>query len=179
MSPWPQTSFNCGNCLSMPNRLKIPEQKLKSKISGTLTPKMPLASWIIRYYKWYWVQLRSWVGYLIPSKVKFVHLFKSDWYIPGKRNKNPWPAIGNGFNSGVILMDLERLAEVNWSQMWRLTTEKELLTFHSAMADQGFNADQVFKQVTCVHYIGWLLESSIMVTIIEFCKYAYSGSLWY
>ena len=161
MSPWPQTSFNYGNCLSMPNRLKILDlsKNFEVIISGTLTQKMPLALWIIRYYKRYWVQLRRWVGYLILSKLQFILLFKSDWYIPGKRNKNPWPAIGNGFNSGVILMDLLRLAEVNWSQMWRLTTERELLTFHSAMADQGFNADQVFKQVTCVHRLGWLTVS--------------------
>lgn len=36
---------------------------------------------------------------------------QSDWYIPGKlwRTHQPWPALGRGFNSGVILMHLNRL----------------------------------------------------------------------
>ena len=35
---------------------------------------------------------------------------QSNWYIPGKlwKNHRPWPAIGRGFNTGVILMDLAR-----------------------------------------------------------------------
>ena len=78
--------------------------------------------------------------------------FKSDWYVPGAQWKehNPWPAIGHGFNTGVILTDLERLAEVDWSRMWRLAAEKELVTlFSTQLADQGFNADQVVKQANC------------------------------
>ena len=67
---------------------------------------------------------------------------------------NPWPAIGNGFNTGVILADLGRLAEVNWSRMWRLAAEKELVTlFSTQLADQGFNADQVVKQATRVNLL--------------------------
>ncbi len=36
---------------------------------------------------------------------------QSDWYIPGKlwKNHRPWPAIGRGFNTGVVLMHLDRL----------------------------------------------------------------------
>lgn len=68
---------------------------------------------------------------------------QSDWYL-GKlwRNHRPWPALGRGFNTGVILMNLERLREVGWNQMWRLIAEKELMTMYStSLADQDiFNA---------------------------------------
>jgi glycosyltransferase-like protein LARGE len=35
----------------------------------------------------------------------------SDWYIPGKlwKDHQPWPAIGRGYNTGVILMDMDKL----------------------------------------------------------------------
>lgn len=34
---------------------------------------------------------------------------QSDVYIPKKYIKNPWPAIGRGFNGGVLMMDLKKL----------------------------------------------------------------------
>jgi glycosyltransferase-like protein LARGE len=69
---------------------------------------------------------------------------QSDWYIPGKLWKahSPWPALGRGFNTGVILMDLAKLRSKNWSQMWRLVAEKDLVTMYgTSLADQDiFNA---------------------------------------
>eukprot|EP00095_Tigriopus_kingsejongensis_P005592 snap_masked-scaffold12_size759060-processed-gene-6.2 protein:Tk05592 transcript:snap_masked-scaffold12_size759060-processed-gene-6.2-mRNA-1 annotation:"glycosyltransferase-like protein large2" len=80
---------------------------------------------------------------------------QSDWYIPGRlwKTHQPWPALGRGFNSGVILMHLERLRLHNWSHMWRLVAEKDLTTYYTThLADQDvFNAvvkqnpDLVFK----------------------------------
>ena len=71
---------------------------------------------------------------------------QSDWYVPGKLVERPWPALGRGFNSGVILMRLDRLRRARWQQLWRQVAEKELLTlFTSHLADQDvFNA--VLKQ---------------------------------
>ena len=44
---------------------------------------------------------------------------------------------GRGFNTGVILLDLNKLRQMNWIQTWRLITEKELMTMLStALADQ-------------------------------------------
>ncbi|ELT91285.1 hypothetical protein CAPTEDRAFT_168890 [Capitella teleta] len=72
---------------------------------------------------------------------------QSDWYL-GKiwKNHRPWPALGRGFNTGVILLDLEKLRAINWIQAWRLIAERELMTMLStALADQDiFNA--VIKQ---------------------------------
>ncbi|GAB6025957.1 LARGE xylosyl- and glucuronyltransferase 1 [Chamberlinius hualienensis] len=72
---------------------------------------------------------------------------QSDWYL-GKlwKNHRPWPALGRGFNTGVILMDLFKLRNINWMQLWRLIAEKELTGMLSTqLADQDiFNA--VLKQ---------------------------------
>ncbi|XP_033752458.1 LARGE xylosyl- and glucuronyltransferase 1-like [Pecten maximus] len=72
---------------------------------------------------------------------------QSDWYL-GKlwRNHRPWPALGRGFNTGVILLDLHILRQLDWTSLWRSVAEKELITMHyTSLADQDiFNA--VLKQ---------------------------------
>ncbi|XP_041366032.1 LARGE xylosyl- and glucuronyltransferase 1-like [Gigantopelta aegis] len=72
---------------------------------------------------------------------------QSDWYL-GKlwKNHRPWPALGRGFNTGVILLDLTMLKTMNWMQMWKLIAEKELMSMlATSLADQDiFNA--VLKQ---------------------------------
>nr|XP_057934289.1 xylosyl- and glucuronyltransferase LARGE2s [Doryrhamphus excisus]XP_057934291.1 xylosyl- and glucuronyltransferase LARGE2s [Doryrhamphus excisus]XP_057934292.1 xylosyl- and glucuronyltransferase LARGE2s [Doryrhamphus excisus]XP_057934293.1 xylosyl- and glucuronyltransferase LARGE2s [Doryrhamphus excisus] len=68
---------------------------------------------------------------------------QSDWYLGNLwKNHKPWPALGRGFNTGVILLYLERLRRIGWEQMWRLTAEKELMNMLStSLADQDiFNA---------------------------------------
>ncbi|XP_037102563.1 LARGE xylosyl- and glucuronyltransferase 2 isoform X2 [Syngnathus acus] len=68
---------------------------------------------------------------------------QSDWYLGNLwKNHRPWPALGRGFNTGVILLYLERLRQIGWPQMWRLTAERELMSMLStSLADQDiFNA---------------------------------------
>ncbi|KAK3932404.1 LARGE xylosyl- and glucuronyltransferase 2 [Frankliniella fusca] len=68
---------------------------------------------------------------------------QSDWYL-GKlwKNHRPWPALGRGYNTGVILLELEKLRKMGWGQLWRLVAEKDLTTLLStSLADQDiFNA---------------------------------------
>ncbi|KAF5920601.1 hypothetical protein HPG69_011181 [Diceros bicornis minor] len=63
---------------------------------------------------------------------------QSDWYLGNLwRNHRPWPALGRGFNTGVILLQLDRLRQAGWEQMWRLTATQELLTLPAtSLADQ-------------------------------------------
>ena len=64
---------------------------------------------------------------------------QSDWYIPGKlwKNHRPWPALGRGLNTGVILMDLSKLRRQSWSQTWRTVAESDLVTqLSTSLADQ-------------------------------------------
>ncbi|CAG0883631.1 unnamed protein product [Darwinula stevensoni] len=63
---------------------------------------------------------------------------QSDWYL-GKlwKHHRPWPALGRGFNTGVILMDLGKLRSMKWSQLWRLVAERDLVThLATSLADQ-------------------------------------------
>ncbi|KAH0620760.1 hypothetical protein JD844_021502 [Phrynosoma platyrhinos] len=64
---------------------------------------------------------------------------QSDWYLGNLwKNHKPWPALGRGFNTGVILLLLERLRRLGWEQMWRLTAERELMSMMStSLADQA------------------------------------------
>ncbi|CAG2110115.1 unnamed protein product, partial [Medioppia subpectinata] len=78
---------------------------------------------------------------------------QSDWYL-GKlwKNHRPWPALGRGFNTGVILFSLKRLRQFNWSVIWKMVAEKELMSMLStSLADQDiFNA--VIKQYPYLVY---------------------------
>ncbi|XP_025901633.1 LARGE xylosyl- and glucuronyltransferase 2 [Nothoprocta perdicaria] len=78
---------------------------------------------------------------------------QSDWYLGNLwKNHKPWPALGRGFNTGVILLLLERLRRLGWEQTWRLTAERELMNMLStSLADQDiFNA--VIKQDPALVY---------------------------
>lgn len=81
---------------------------------------------------------------LLPAEALGLVENQSDWYIPGKlwKSHSPWPALGRGFNTGVILMNLAKLRAKNWSQLWRLVAEKDLVTMYgTSLADQDiFNA---------------------------------------
>ncbi|XP_055456333.1 xylosyl- and glucuronyltransferase LARGE2 isoform X2 [Psammomys obesus] len=68
---------------------------------------------------------------------------QSDWYLGNLwKNHRPWPALGRGFNTGVILMRLDRLRQTGWEEMWKLMARRELLTLMAtSLADQDiFNA---------------------------------------
>ncbi|XP_045146933.1 LARGE xylosyl- and glucuronyltransferase 2 [Echinops telfairi] len=68
---------------------------------------------------------------------------QSDWYLGNLwKNHRPWPALGRGFNTGVILLRLDRLRQAGWEQMWKATARGVLLTLSAtSLADQDiFNA---------------------------------------
>nr|XP_025140805.1 LARGE xylosyl- and glucuronyltransferase 1 isoform X4 [Bubalus bubalis] len=66
---------------------------------------------------------------------------QSDWYLGNLwKNHRPWPALGRGYNTGVILLLLDKLRKMKWEQMWRLTAERELMGMLStSLADQPLN----------------------------------------
>lgn len=68
---------------------------------------------------------------------------QSNWYLGNIwRKHRPWPALGRGFNSGVMLLDLKKLRALGWEEIWRTVAEKVLIThFATSLADQDiFNA---------------------------------------
>lgn len=70
---------------------------------------------------------------------------QSDWYLGNSRLSSThvvWPAIGRGFNSGLILVDLSELKNQKWRQTWHDVAESELVSqLSTSLADQDiFNA---------------------------------------
>ncbi|XP_043233397.1 LARGE xylosyl- and glucuronyltransferase 1-like isoform X2 [Amphibalanus amphitrite] len=63
---------------------------------------------------------------------------QSDWYKGSLwTDHRPWPAVGRGYNTGVILMNLERMRQHNFQQKWRLVAEKYLVSYYATqLADQ-------------------------------------------
>lgn len=79
---------------------------------------------------------------------------QSDWYL-GKlwHEFKPWPAIGRGFNTGVILLHLDNIRiQINWLLLWKNVTELNLLKYAGTkLADQDiFNA--IIKQYPDIVY---------------------------
>ena len=63
---------------------------------------------------------------------------QSNWYLGTLQiNYSPWPALGRGFNTGVMLLDCKKLRKWNWSHKWQGITKNISLALHStALADQ-------------------------------------------
>lgn len=82
-----------------------------------------------------------------PDQVVGLVENQSDWYL-GKlfRNYEPWPALGRGFNTGVMAMDLAKMRKTNWAQLWRLAAEKELAShYFTSLADQDVINSVLFQ----------------------------------
>ncbi|XP_063401408.1 xylosyl- and glucuronyltransferase LARGE2s-like [Mytilus trossulus] len=73
---------------------------------------------------------------------------QSDWYL-GKlwKNHRPWRALGRGFNTGVILLDLQKLRDMGWMELWNKIAQEELQTMlYTSLADQD-----IFNTVLKLH----------------------------
>ncbi|XP_076273109.1 xylosyl- and glucuronyltransferase LARGE2-like [Rhynchophorus ferrugineus] len=62
---------------------------------------------------------------------------QSQYYL-GKLNKaHPWPALGTGFNSGVLLYDLEKMNAFRWDLLWTNLTKRLSIVYGQAdLGDQ-------------------------------------------
>lgn len=79
---------------------------------------------------------------------------QSDWYL-GKlwENHKPWPALGRGFNTGVMMLDLQAMRKQRWEEMWfQVTTEMLQLYKSTALADQDI-INAVIKEHPDIHYM--------------------------
>lgn len=78
---------------------------------------------------------------------------QSEWYT-GKlfKNYNHWPALGKGFNTGIILMDCEKLRKLKWMNLWQSIAKTNLETMATtSLADQDiFNC--VIKEIPTIVY---------------------------
>ncbi|XP_018668559.2 LOW QUALITY PROTEIN: xylosyl- and glucuronyltransferase LARGE1-like [Ciona intestinalis] len=63
---------------------------------------------------------------------------QSDWYLGTLKFKYVvWPAIGRGLNSGMMLLDCEKLKSANWDLKWKETAQQGIKRFKTVpLADQ-------------------------------------------
>jgi glycosyltransferase-like protein LARGE len=63
---------------------------------------------------------------------------QSEWYLGTIWIKHkPWPAVGRGFNTGVMLMDLTKLRSIFWDDLWMNVTVRNLEEYqYTSLADQ-------------------------------------------
>ncbi len=97
---------------------------------------------------------------------------QSDWYL-GKlwEGHKPWPALGRGFNTGVMLLNLQVMRERGWYTMWESVAVRALQTYRStALADQDI-INAVIKDYPDTHAIlpcAWNVQLSEH-TLSDYC----------
>ncbi|KER29887.1 hypothetical protein T265_03580 [Opisthorchis viverrini] len=76
---------------------------------------------------------------ILPATVeKVIGLVRnqSPWYLQGAQN-TVWPALGYGYNTGVMLLHLQRMRLMRWKEAWQSVTKSTLQYLpHAPLADQ-------------------------------------------
>lgn len=91
----------------------------------------------------------------ILEKQKIIGLVdnQSDWYIGTIwKDHHPWPAVGRGFNTGVMLMNLDAMRRIGWSEIWYNITKDSLPSQkYTSLADQDI-INTVIKRYPSIVY---------------------------
>ncbi|KAK3105117.1 hypothetical protein FSP39_017583 [Pinctada imbricata] len=53
----------------------------------------------------------------------------SGWYLGQIYENETWPAVDKGYNTGVMLLNLKELRSINWMNIWKIVTEKQLVNY--------------------------------------------------
>ena len=84
---------------------------------------------------------------------------QSNWYLGSLwENHHPWPAVGRGFNTGVVLLNLEEMRRQGWDSMW--SGVARMHANPAALADQDV-VNAVIKEYPHIHLIlpcGWNVQ---------------------
>lgn len=80
---------------------------------------------------------------------------QSNWYVKAlSYGQRPWPALGRGFNTGVMLMHLRRLRDGNFASSWESVTRNVLKHIvETSLADQDVINAMIHEDPTIVHRI--------------------------
>ena len=78
---------------------------------------------------------------------------QSNWYLKTlPYDQRSWPALGKGFNTGIMLMNLEHLREKNFTHLWGTTAKRVLKTIsETSLADQDI-INAVIKEYPHIVY---------------------------
>ncbi|XP_070168117.1 xylosyl- and glucuronyltransferase LARGE1 isoform X3 [Polyergus mexicanus] len=80
---------------------------------------------------------------------------QSNWYVkPLSYGQRPWPALGRGFNTGVMLMHLRRLRDRKFASSWESVTRRVLEYIpETSLADQDVINAMINEQPNIVYKI--------------------------
>ncbi|EGI59897.1 Glycosyltransferase-like protein LARGE1 [Acromyrmex echinatior] len=80
---------------------------------------------------------------------------QSNWYVKAlSYGQRPWPALGRGFNTGVMLMHLRRLRDRKFSRSWENVTKRVLGHIpETSLADQDVINAVINEQPSIVYKI--------------------------
>uniref|UniRef100_A0A1I7WXP0 Glycosyltransferase-like protein LARGE1 n=1 Tax=Heterorhabditis bacteriophora TaxID=37862 RepID=A0A1I7WXP0_HETBA len=83
----------------------------------------------------------------------------SAWYTAGSSIRKMWPALRRGFNSGVALVDLGKMRQLKWDNLWREVAIEHLrYTGGTNLADQlGLQSDpslctRILEMAKIIHW---------------------------
>lgn len=97
---------------------------------------------------------------------------QSNWYIKAlSYGQRPWPALGRGFNTGVMLMHLQRLRSVKFTSLWETITKRVLGYIpETSLADQDVINAVINEQPNIIYKIDctWNIQLSDH-TISDMC----------
>ena len=76
---------------------------------------------------------------------------QSNWYLGNLwEHHRPWPALGRGFNTGVVLLNLEKMRQTAWHDTWSTVAKK--YSSPTALADQDI-VNAVIKEYPQIHLV--------------------------
>lgn len=78
---------------------------------------------------------------------------QSHWYIKAlSYGQRPWPALGRGFNTGVMLMHLQQLRNRKFTSLWEAVTKRVLADIpETSLADQDVINAVIKEHPSVVH----------------------------
>ncbi|XP_067940014.1 xylosyl- and glucuronyltransferase LARGE2s-like [Watersipora subatra] len=114
-----------------------------------------------------------WKMFQLFSSQQFIGLVEnlSDWYLPSSGLGN-WPALGRGFNTGVMLMNLRLMKERNWAKLWRQVANKYLPEAGpTRLADQDIINAIIKEDYRIVHTLPclWNVQVTLRATFEPSC----------
>lgn len=88
---------------------------------------------------------------------------QSEWYLKSSsENRIVWPALGRGFNSGLILVNLFALKQNDWDRVWRQETEIQLIShLTTSLADQDVFNSVIWRN----HHLVYKLDPSFNIQL--------------
>jgi len=80
---------------------------------------------------------------------------QSNWYVKAlSYGQRPWPALGRGFNTGIMLMHLQRMREGRFASAWESVTKRVLSYIpETSLADQDVINAMIDERPDIVHRI--------------------------